>query len=152
MAAPDKVPTLAPELSELIDAARLEIDRAISLGGLRNDAIRHVFTALAVHLDALHKVMLDGTQTIAAQLDAVQRAQPKITDRHIAQLGDVLVREFRPSVDSALQQMQGRTLATIAAIGLALFVGGAVIGSVATWYMSDYVPQTYVRIVKPQQN
>jgi len=64
---------LAPELPDLIANARAEIDRAIELGGLRNDLIRYAFTALSVHLDALYRVLTDATLTIGAQLEEAKR-------------------------------------------------------------------------------
>jgi hypothetical protein len=74
---------LAPELPQLIANARTEIDRALSLGGLRNDAIRYAFMALSVHLEALYRVLTDATLTIGAQL---QEARRPIADEDIRRL------------------------------------------------------------------
>jgi hypothetical protein len=64
---------LAPELPEIIANARAEIDRAIEVGGLQNDLIRHAFTALSVHLEALYRVLTDATLTIGNQLQEARR-------------------------------------------------------------------------------
>ena len=74
---------LAPELPEIIANARAEIDRAIEVGGLQNDLIRHAFTALSVHLDALYRVLTDATLTIGNQL---QEARRPIADEDIRRL------------------------------------------------------------------
>lgn len=92
-----------------------------------------------------------GRRPIAAQLAVAQKAQPQLADRHITKLGNVLVEEFRPRVDTALYAMRVRTLAYLAGIGLGLFVGGAVVGGVGVWYAMDFVPMNYVRLVQPEQ-
>jgi hypothetical protein len=74
---------LAPELPQLIAQARAEIDRAIDLGGLRNDPVRHAFTALGTHLEALYRVLTDATLTIGAQIAEARRP---IADEDIRRL------------------------------------------------------------------
>jgi hypothetical protein len=61
--------TLAPEMGELIAAAREEMDRLIQMGDLQNDPIRHPIRALSVHLGALYKLTLDSSQTLARQIE-----------------------------------------------------------------------------------
>jgi hypothetical protein len=94
---------LAPELSELITSARAEIDRAIDLGGLRNDPIRHALTALATHLDALYRVLTDATLTIGAQLEEARRP---IADEDIRKLS-------KASADGAWRATAGMVRAHI---------------------------------------
>jgi hypothetical protein len=138
---------LAPELPDLIAATRAETERALSLGGLRNDPIRYAFSALSVHLEALYRVLTDATLTIGSQLEAVQRAQPQFTAADVDAIARRLIQAFRPNIGDALRAMRVRTIACIVGIAAALFCGGMVIGGVGVWFWLDYVPTRYVYVV-----
>jgi hypothetical protein len=64
---------LAPELMGTVSAAVDELDRAIQSAELQRDPLRHALKALATHLNALHRVLTDATQTIGAQLEEAKR-------------------------------------------------------------------------------
>ena len=64
---------LAPELVDTVSAAVDELERAIQLAELQSDPLRHAFTALAAHLDALYRVLTDATLTIGAQIEEAKR-------------------------------------------------------------------------------
>jgi hypothetical protein len=44
------------DMAQVIGTAKAEMDRLIQLGRLQSDPLRHPIEALAVHLDALHKM------------------------------------------------------------------------------------------------
>jgi hypothetical protein len=48
------------DMGEVVGAAKAEMDRLIQLGRLQGDPLRHPIEALAVHLDAMHKLQADA--------------------------------------------------------------------------------------------
>jgi hypothetical protein len=62
--------TALAEMGQVIAEARAEIDRLVQLGELQDDPIRYPIQALSVHLDALFKVTLACSQTLANQIEA----------------------------------------------------------------------------------
>jgi len=66
---PDRPADRDAELASIVAAAQAELDRAIQVGGLQNDPLRHTVHALSVHLIALHKVLLG----FGAEVDAARQ-------------------------------------------------------------------------------
>src|SRR4051794_33255940 len=64
------------ELATIVEAAQAELDRAIQLGGLQNDPIRHTLRALSVHLAALQHVLL----SFGARMDAADKRASTVQD------------------------------------------------------------------------
>jgi hypothetical protein len=48
------------DMAEVVSAAKAEMDRLIQLGRLQGDPLRHPIEALAVHLDAMHRLQADA--------------------------------------------------------------------------------------------
>ncbi len=72
------------EMGQVVAEARVEIARLVQMGALQDDPIRYPIQALSVHLEALYKVTLTGSQTLAKQIQAsVQSddlAKPSVPD------------------------------------------------------------------------
>jgi hypothetical protein len=77
--------TLAPEVGDVITEARSEMERLMQMGELQNDPLRHPIAALSVHLDALHKLFVDGTLTLASQIEAAKRPVSEEDIRRLTQ-------------------------------------------------------------------
>jgi hypothetical protein len=111
---------LAPELPEIIAQARAEIDRAIDLGGLRNDPIRHALTALATHLDALYRVLTDATLTIGNQLEEAKRP---VSDEDLRRLSKVAADGAWRVTAGMVRAHLWRTILIAVAASLLLLIG-----------------------------
>jgi hypothetical protein len=116
-------PALAPELGETVSATVDELERVIQLAELQRDPLRHALKAMAQLLRAIYRLFVDGTRTIAAQLEAVQRAQPQITDVHIARLSDNFVAALNPTVAKAVRHLDLKMMLGFAAYSV--FMVGA---------------------------
>src|SRR6202012_4495416 len=110
----------APELPGLVANARAEIDRAMVLAGMHGDPLRHAFTALSVHLDALHRVLTDATLTIGAQIEEAKRP---IGAEDMRRLGKVAAGGAWRVTASMVQANIWRSILIAVAVSLLLLIG-----------------------------
>ena len=71
---PDSAPNLglAAEIADVVAAGRAELERVETISGLQNDPLRFAFRALSVHLDTLHKLLLDSILTLRENIEAAR--------------------------------------------------------------------------------
>lgn len=70
-------PELAPEVGEVVREARAAFARAEQKAELGNDPLRYVLQALSLHLDAQHKLYVDGNLTLTEQIKRGQKPDVK---------------------------------------------------------------------------
>jgi hypothetical protein len=73
-----------PELGVAVAAARAELERAVTLGGLQNDPLRHPLQALSLHLQTLHRLSVDVTSALDR---AAEEARRPIRQEEIRRVG-----------------------------------------------------------------
>ena len=121
---------LAPQVEAAIATARAEMARLSELGGLRNDPLRFPIEALSVHLEALHKLMVDATFAIGSQVAAAKQP-PVVVDMAglTRTAADRVVYELPGAVDRLVLQ-RSRHLMLMAAGGAVLLL---VLGVAGGW-------------------
>jgi len=139
-----KAPELAPELAETIRAARAQIERSILEGRLQEDPIRYPLAALSTTLEALHRLFVDGSQTIA---ENVRLAQKPISDGDLARLENAAVTGADRRAAELARAHHRRTIALAAAILVVAAAGAFLVGQwTADERIADKVNERTVRI------
>ena len=116
------------EMGQVVADARAEINRLVQLGELQDDPIRHPIEALSVHLDALYKVTLAGSQTLAKQIQTSDAFKPSVQD-------DVL----RRAVTQGVAAHAGRLVRTLNYRTMLMLAGMLVAGVLAGISIGRYV-------------
>jgi hypothetical protein len=109
---------LAPELGDVVTAAQAELQQAIQIGSLRDDPLRHVLQALSTHLGALHKVLTDGSLTLAQHIEA---ARQPVQDE---QLRRAVVAGVSTHTGAAIRAIRARTILIVAGVMLGVTLVG----------------------------
>ena len=116
---------LAPEMSDIVAAARIELSRVETIGGLQNDPLHFAFRALSIHLDAMHKMFLDGTLILRQEIEAAR--QPVRDD----EMRSAVIQGIGAYANQTVRGLNWRTL-TVAVIAALIF--GAACGGAGWWF------------------
>ena len=119
---------LAPELTETIRAARAQLERSILEGRLQDDPLRFPLRAMSTTLDALHRLFVDGTLTLAATLKQAQHPFPEEAVARIERVARESARGLTPKGEADLVRAVADRSAheaarSVAAIGRSVRIG-----------------------------
>lgn len=96
----------APEVGEVVREARAAFTRAEQKAELGNDPLRYVLQALSLHLDAQHKLYVDGNLTLAEQIKRGQKPDVK-------EIAEALATEAKGRIASGCIGEFNQNLATL---------------------------------------
>ena len=111
----------------MIADARAEMNRLIQLGELQHDPIRHPIQALSVHLDALYKLSVESSRSVASLIEA---SRNPLSDEDVRRLADLAFEQLDDRLASRAVEFNKAAIA----IGIAAALVSAAVGFGAGWY------------------
>jgi hypothetical protein len=114
--------TALTEIGQVVAHAQAEISRLVQLGELQNDPIRHPIQALSVHLDALYRITVAGSQTLAKQIQTADAPKLPMPDTDLRQ---AVAQGIRASAGHLLQALNARNVLVAAGMLLITLLIGA---------------------------
>jgi hypothetical protein len=131
---------MAPEVAEVVREARAAFTRAEQKAELGNDPLRYVLQALSLHLDAQHKLYVDGNLTLAERIKQGQKPDVKEIAEALAaeakgRIAAGCIGEFNQNLAALMRKHTWRNTLIGAGLLLVTFFAGA--GAGYWWHGSQ---------------